>query len=353
MEIYQPHKIAFIGTSSVGKSTIYEWCRREIADSGCAVIDEAATIYFGAHNVPEELRFTEETQSEIQSLAIGAELTLFAEATRRGLEFAFLDRCALDAPVYVRSTGDMEGSNRLYTRMRPFLSTYSRLYLLDPSGVPFQQNDIRREGEAQRNLIHETYLEFLAEKGIKYELLSGTEKKRKRTVSEYVVYLAMGGVRDNVSGSLEDAMRDKPAEREGKIFNMMCTVLGAIRPRDEDGIGPLPSAMRDRIEMLLIKLHLDSLPSVRGSRQIQIARTIAANDQALRVVLSQLEERVPLQRYSLGEARARFRDESDWQVREGEVALTLPTKIEGLHLKLQYPDNRTTPSLAFILEDLG
>ncbi|MBI2035012.1 MAG: PAC2 family protein [Candidatus Levybacteria bacterium] len=80
MEIYQPHKIAFIGTSSVGKSTIYEWCKREIADSGCAVIDEAATIYLGSHSVPEEQRFTEGIQREIQSLAIGAELALFAEA---------------------------------------------------------------------------------------------------------------------------------------------------------------------------------------------------------------------------------------------------------------------------------
>ncbi|MCL5091038.1 MAG: ATP-binding protein [Patescibacteria group bacterium] len=339
-----PRIIAFIGTSSVGKTTLYEWCRKKIADSGCAVIDEAATRYFSTHTIPEKLRFTEGVQREIQSIAIGLELALMTVAQRRGLEFAFLDRCALCAPVYVRSTGDFEGSERLYEFMKPLLQIYTRLYLLDPEGVEFRQNQIRTEDRATRDRIHKTYLEFLKEKKLKYKLLSGTEQQRKEAVREYVLYLADGGVGDNVSGSPEVALRNKYAKREGEIFKMMNRVFRLIRSRENIVI---PGSIQD----LFINLHLSSSEFSGCCEVLASIYNTVEEEQALQIVFKKFMGEIPLQKYSLTEAKSKFTERFKWQTNDGLTTLDLPTKIDGLNLRLSYTDSGEVPRLSFILEE--
>jgi len=353
MEIYQAHKIALIGTSSTGKSTLYDWCVREIADSGCAVIPEAATRYFEAHDVPEPLRFTEKVQTEIQSLAIEAELGLMAAALMGGLAVAFLDRCVLCAAVYVRSTGDIEGSDRLYRRVQPFLQTYSRLYLLDPAGVPFQQNNVRTEDRATRDHIHETYLRFLEEKGIPYQLLSGTEDERKKTVMDYVMDLVMGSVApDNVSGSPRVALRNRYILREGTMFDAMCTALRSVRHDVDAKLDLVPEEIRSEMAWLLVEMYLASNQTEQGGRGFLVHPTIVAHDAALHAIFTHIQGAIPLRNYSLEEARRLFRDDSYWEVNGGTITLSLPTKIEGLLLNIHYPLSHTTGHLTFELVDL-
>lgn len=335
MEIPQPHKIGFEGTSSVGKTTIYEWCKRTLGNQGAAVeglalVDEAATLYFRQHTVPEHLRFTERIQGEIQAMAIDAELTVMAGTPLRPYAFSLHDRvAALSAPVYVRSTGDIEGSDRLFNLTKSLLGSYSRIYLLDPAGVPFQQNDVRTEDKDKRDQIHRVYLEFLEEKKIKYVLLSGTEEERKATVMDYLTYLGRGGVPDNVGNSPKVALRNRYASREQEVFNTMIQVFRAFRPdRDNPELDPFPIDWQHQVEELMHDLHLAT--EYPDQRRVSLdVRTLHSN-QAFQVLFSTIGVELP----NLGQLQGRVQ---------------LPTSIDGLDIDIVSANSKL--ELSFVFKD--
>jgi nicotinamide riboside kinase len=174
----EPKIVAFIGAGCVGKTTLLdEYRRRFDGDHRIAFADEAAKQYFASHQMPEELRFTAPVQGEIQAMAMAAE----QEACRRG-QLVLADRSTLDYPIYVSAIGDAEGAAALLKRARPWARMYRHLYLLDPSGVPFEQTAERQEDEVMRQVLHDEFLRFLAVHDIPYTLLSGTVETRIRAV---------------------------------------------------------------------------------------------------------------------------------------------------------------------------
>lgn len=173
-------KIAFIGTSSVGKTETFEFYRKRFEnDPQVIFVEEAARRYFKDH--PEiVVRFAKEPQGEIQKIALRDE----QEAHESGAKIIFCDRSVLDAVAYVRAHGDKDGSEELLERVVFWLPTYNMLLLLDPSDVPFVNDEQRKEKEEERNNIHNAFLELFAEKQIPYELLSGTREERYRRIDE-------------------------------------------------------------------------------------------------------------------------------------------------------------------------
>lgn len=108
-------KIAFVGTSCIGKTTLVEHYRKKFENNPkVAIVPEAAREYFIAHpEIPPEERFGLVPQGEIQQLAIQKEHA----AVTTGAEMIICDRSVLDAVAYVRGHGDIEGSRELLSRV--------------------------------------------------------------------------------------------------------------------------------------------------------------------------------------------------------------------------------------------
>lgn len=172
-------KIAFIGTSCVGKTTLLERYRETFKnDPGVVCVAEAARMFFANHTVSD--RFSVETQGKIQLLALRNE----QEAYATGAHLLFCDRSVLDAVVYVRACGDKLGANKLFERVQTWTSTYSKLLLLDPVGIDYVTDGIRQEDLDTRQQFHDAFIHFFQETSLPYELLNGTFQERCRRIDE-------------------------------------------------------------------------------------------------------------------------------------------------------------------------
>lgn len=174
-------KLAFIGTSCIGKTTLLNELRRlERGKPDVAFVSEAARQYFSEN--PTADRSSEVTQEQIQALVIEMEQV----AHSSGARIIFCDRSAIDAVAYLKSSGNEEGVVRLLSRIVDHLSTYRRLLLLDPLDIPFAQDEVRSESEEERNGFHRAFLVLFEEQGVAYELLSGTLEERIQKVYEII-----------------------------------------------------------------------------------------------------------------------------------------------------------------------
>ena len=178
----RPRKIAFVGTSCVGKTTLLEACKKKFSsDPTVAFIEEAARAFFSA-NPDVSDRFSEKTQEKVQALALENEVKAQNGATR----LIFCDRSVIDAVAYVRSQGNLEGSQNLLNKVLFWLPTYDALLLLDPHDVPYRTDDIRQENEETRQQFHNAFIEVFEGAKIPYTLLSGTIEERLQTIQDVV-----------------------------------------------------------------------------------------------------------------------------------------------------------------------
>lgn len=171
-------KIAFVGTSCVGKTTLIEEYRKRKLP-GLAIVEEASSEFFIKYPYIVG-RFSAITQGEIQSLALRNEQAAQSSRATR----IICDRSVLDAVAYVRSQGDIKGSKRLLEKIRFWVPTYHSLLLLDPAGIPYKTNSVRQEDEEAREKFHQAFLEMFKETDIPYELLSGTTEQRVSRVDQ-------------------------------------------------------------------------------------------------------------------------------------------------------------------------
>lgn len=72
----------------------------------------------------------------------------------------------------------------MYTDVVFWLSSYYKIFLLDPTDVPYVTNKVRKEDVRTREKFHVAFLALFAEKQIEYELLSGALKNRIQRVDE-------------------------------------------------------------------------------------------------------------------------------------------------------------------------
>src|SRR5476651_750317 len=98
----EPRKIALVGTSSVGKTTVLEHLkRRYVKDPTVVFVEEAARKFFG-DNPNVAYPFFEHSQRQVQSLALQNE-----EVAHLGNPRVIIcDRSVIDAVAYVRAQGD-------------------------------------------------------------------------------------------------------------------------------------------------------------------------------------------------------------------------------------------------------
>ncbi|MBI2590464.1 MAG: AAA family ATPase [Candidatus Blackburnbacteria bacterium] len=105
-------KIALVGTSCVGKTTIFDALRNSLDNTpSVAFVPEAARAFFEKN--PGIIRFSADTQGRIQDLAIEQERRVGSS----GVEIMICDRSCLDAVAYTLAAGDVEGADNLLTNV--------------------------------------------------------------------------------------------------------------------------------------------------------------------------------------------------------------------------------------------
>jgi nicotinamide riboside kinase len=177
-------KIAFIGTSCTGKTTL---CNQLSSTSDWLVVPEAAREYFSQNPVAVTDRFSFKVQSKILDHIFLNEGR--AEAT--GATHIACDRSAIDAAVYVRCAGDVKGAQKLYDRASPHIDTYDLLIVPDPTDIPYRKDDVRIEDASVRAAIHVEFISFLEGHKIPFSLLSGDKPTRFRRLGKLVAGLAV------------------------------------------------------------------------------------------------------------------------------------------------------------------
>lgn len=176
-------KVAFVGASSTGKTTLFEALRKEFADDGNVIfVEEVARKFFTENQMSDEKRRTPEVQSRIMAMMLAAE----QEAHANEPEVILCDRALLDAVVYVLTEGDKNAAEKMFHKIEDWIPTYTKIYVLDPSDIAFENDDIRIEDESVREKLHKTYMQFLHDRGIAHELLRGTLAERVCIVKQHL-----------------------------------------------------------------------------------------------------------------------------------------------------------------------
>jgi adenylate kinase len=100
----EPRKIALVGTSGIGKTTVLEYFKHRFAgDSTVVFVEEAARTFFIEH--PEIMhRFSEDSQGQVQTLALRNEKLAYLDNPK----VIICDRSVIDAVAYVRAQGIMK-----------------------------------------------------------------------------------------------------------------------------------------------------------------------------------------------------------------------------------------------------
>lgn len=177
-------KFALVGTSCVGKTTLLNKLKRTLpkhfGDKEIIFIDEAARVYFTQVQTTEPFQFIH--QKGIQDLAIKLE----KEAHEKAPDIIISDRSVLDAMVYVASFADTTGKKALQQNAESWIATYTHFFLLDPKGVPYYTDEVRKESENQRQTFHETFVREFESLQIPYTLISGSLQNRLMTITNHI-----------------------------------------------------------------------------------------------------------------------------------------------------------------------
>lgn len=171
-------KIAFIGTSCSGKTTLINSLKKIYKDNRIiGFVPEAARMLFSSYKPTQ--RFSVEMQARIQDLAYANEIDMAKLGEARIL---VCDTCVVDCAAYTRAHAGVEAGDRIFNRYAHWLPTYTKFFLLNPKEVPFENDDIRTESYEDREKVYKSFLELLDEKRIEYELLCGSKTERVQRV---------------------------------------------------------------------------------------------------------------------------------------------------------------------------
>ena len=167
--------MAFVGAFCSGKTTLFKGFKQKLqGDPRFAFVEEAARMFL--RNNPSSLaeRNSLDVQRKIQECIIENE----RKAYTVNAAIILCDSSALTTSMYLRGMGDRKGSFELLKAIEFWLPTYESFLLLNPTGVPYEKDQIRQESEEQRQRNHEAYIKLFAQKHLPYQLISGTLPER-------------------------------------------------------------------------------------------------------------------------------------------------------------------------------
>lgn len=181
---YSYRKFALEGTSCVGKTTLLHKLENHLqtsyADKVTAIVPEAARYYFENRKVKEPFIYFH--QSRIQNLAKEFEQRI----EKITPDIIVCDRSVVDAIAYIKVQGTQHETEKLIKKAQGWLSTYTHFFLLDPVGIDYKTDLIRKEDAKTRDTFHIAFLEILQKLALPYTLVSGTEHERFNKIEKLI-----------------------------------------------------------------------------------------------------------------------------------------------------------------------
>jgi nicotinamide riboside kinase len=177
-----PEKYAFVGTTSSGKTTVHDIYRHRFqGDSKVTVLEEGARIYFQTH--PEITDRSAAIQKKLQDFVLERE----KEAAKNPeVHMIISDRSVIDPIVVTRFYQDQKGAEELLKRIKIWLPNYTKFFVFDPDGIPFQSDPFRKETAAERLAMHDTFIEVLEEHELPYTIVRGTIDERVQAIDKTI-----------------------------------------------------------------------------------------------------------------------------------------------------------------------
>jgi nicotinamide riboside kinase len=177
----QPVKLAIVGASSTGKTTIWNELREKYQSaSHIAFVHESAREFFQQNKVAKH--FVLDVQEKILQLALSNEQKTYDLHPK----IILTDTSALEVIFYTKVSGDTEGANMLLEKVRPWIRTYTKFLLLNPEDVQFENDEIRLESKEVRDNIHTLMVDFYHKERLPFELISGTIPERKKRIGDII-----------------------------------------------------------------------------------------------------------------------------------------------------------------------
>jgi uncharacterized NAD(P)/FAD-binding protein YdhS len=175
-------KFAFIGAQSVGKTTMTNLFRdRFEGNPHVVVLEEEAKKFFESNpnTVDRSVRIQEIIQDQV--------LTQEGQAHKNPeTKLIISDRSVID-PIVLTSIYDTpEHTRRLFERVTGWLPTYTSFILLNPSDVPSEPDENRRETEDERFAIHDAFGEFCRRNDLPIIEVSGTISERADKIESII-----------------------------------------------------------------------------------------------------------------------------------------------------------------------
>jgi nicotinamide riboside kinase len=161
--VRETEKIAFVGTLSSGKTTVFDKLQKRFQDDSRVVfIGEVARPYltrrFEEHPEDRKKVHTIEIQGVLQGIIWQYE----KDAHMQHPALIVCDRSVLDSVIHLEAAGDTKSAGILFQRVESYVPSYDHLFLLDPANVPYEQDEVRTETPEERMLIHNTFVRFSA-----------------------------------------------------------------------------------------------------------------------------------------------------------------------------------------------
>ena len=179
-----PKKYALVGTSCVGKTTLLSRTKAFLNANDprlkVAIVPEAARIYFSQRSASNPFSYLH--QKNIQDLVKEFE----DQAEKTFPDIILCDRSVIDAVAYVKATDDEKGYKALVENVSQWLLTYTHFFLLDPRGVPYETDDIRKENLQTREKFHKGFLDVFLSYPLPYSFISGTLDERLNKIVQII-----------------------------------------------------------------------------------------------------------------------------------------------------------------------
>lgn len=177
-------KFALIGTSCVGKTTLLYKLEKKLQNKyrnrKIITVQEAARYYFEKRKVRKP--FSYHNQSQIQTLAKKFE----KKAETQKPDIILCDRSVLDAIAYIKTMGTRTEVEKLIKKAKKWLMTYNHFFLLNPIGVHYQIDSVRKEDIQLRKAFHTSFVHLLRDLSLPYTLISGSKKQRINKISDII-----------------------------------------------------------------------------------------------------------------------------------------------------------------------
>lgn len=174
-------KIAIVGASSTGKTTLLNSLQNMYQDTtSVAFVHESAREFFKRNTVPE--RFSLPVQEQILELVLENEKN--AQATNP--QVIVTDTSALEVMFYTTVHGDLEGSKKLHQKLKPWIPTYTKFFLMNPDDVTFVNDEIRQESKETRDKVHKLMIDYYRQENLPFELVSGSVFERQKRMQDVI-----------------------------------------------------------------------------------------------------------------------------------------------------------------------